>query len=51
MTDDLFLCLIDVVDLYANISHDDDLAAITNALHKRTDKTVSPESLKKLTVC
>ena len=50
LKDDLFLCLIDVVGIFADFPHNDGLAAIKNYLGKRNNKTVSSESLIKLAV-
>ena len=51
LKDDIFLCLINVVGLYAKFLHHDSLAAIKNSLGKRNNKTASSESLMKLAVC
>ena len=45
LPDDFILCMIDVVGLFPNISHDDGLLALKKALDGRMDKSVSTESL------
>ena len=45
------LCTVDVVGLYPNIQHYDGLAALKKTLDRRTDKSVSTESLLELAEC
>ena len=42
---------IDVVDLYPNIPHEDELVAMRKALDTRQDKAVSTDSLIELAEC
>ena len=51
LPDDLILCTIDVVGLYPNIPHEEELMAIRNALDTRKDKTISADSLIELAEC
>ena len=50
--DDLILCTIDVVGLYPNIPHEEEvLIAIRKALDTRKDKTILADSLIELPEC
>lgn len=51
LPNDFLLCTIDVVGLYPNIPNEEGLLAIREALDKRTDKTISTESLMDLAEC
>ena len=51
LPDDLILCAIDVVGLYANIPREEGLIAIRKALDTRKDKTISTDSLIELAEC
>ena len=42
------LCTIDVVSLYPNIPHEEDLIAIRKALDERLDPTISTDSIVEL---
>ena len=51
LPDDFLLCTIDVVGLYSNITHKEELKAIRKALDKRVDQTISTDSLTLLAEC
>ena len=51
LSKDTILCTIDVVGLYPNIPHNDGLMALKRALDKRTDKSISTDSLLELSEC
>ena len=40
-----------MVGLYPNIAHDDDLTALKKTLDRRTDKSISTETLLELAEC
>ena len=45
MPDDFILCTIDVLGLYPNIPHKDELQAMQKALDKQEGQTISTDSL------
>ena len=51
LPDDLILCTIDVVGLYPDITHEEELIAIRNAPDTRKDKTILTDSLIELVEC
>ena len=51
LPEDIALCTIDAVGLYANIFHGDGLVATWKALDAREDKTVLTDSLIELAEC
>ena len=51
LPENCILCAIDVIGLYPNIPRDGGLTAVRNALEKRTDQSVSTDSLVELTEC
>ena len=51
MSDDLILCTIDVVGLYPNIPHEEELKAIMKAPDTTKEKPISTDSLIELAEC
>ena len=51
LPENALLCTIDVVGLYPNIPHNDGLTVLRKALDRRTDKSISTESLWELAEC
>ena len=51
LPDDIIICIIDVVDLYPNISHDKGLIALRKSLESREDKIISTDSLTDFAEC
>ena len=51
LPDDLILCATDIVGLYPDILHEEELIAIRRALDSRKNKTISTDSLIKLAEC
>ena len=51
LPDEFILCTIDVVGLYSNIPHKEELETIRKALNKREDQTISTDSLILLAEC
>ena len=45
LSNDLILCTIDIVGLYPNIRHEEELIAVRKALDTRKDQTISTDYL------